>query len=498
MAAIASNINAEENGASVLLSGPTGGEPFTVERTGVSKDNFMPKSTKFTVKGHNFRRQFSHLYFKRLEALKPRVSQQTKKKFSQAKYANRVIELKAGEEVYAVTGTLYKHMKLKPCVLDEFTNEAILQGLPPPKANYMNEEDSLILEDESGRVSLILDDSCEITVDELVSGVVAGVCGTITGTGELQVKGMCFAGMPSQHSSDSTARKITETDGNPALNDDQFVLFVSGMSLGGVQDDLQRLQLNLLCDYISGHVGSPAETKNTSSKISRVVVVGDSIRKPAPRDDRKAISREEQELMAAPLREADSIFAQIARSVPIDVMPGDTDPSNLSLPQQPLHNCLFPRSSGYKDSFHTVTNPYRFQAENVNFLGHSGQPVSNIKKFSNFSNDLDVLQRTLEWQHLAPTAPDTLACYPFYKRDPFVLDDKLCPHVLFSGNMDAYDDRLIKGENGQMVRLIAIPKFSESRSVVLLNLKTLESSEMTFQLDGMDVATTNNDVVVEP
>ena len=56
---------------------------------------------------------------------------------------------------------------------------------------------------------------------------------------------------------------------------------------------------------------------------------------------------------------------------------------------------------------------------------------------------------------------DTLACYPFYKRDPFVLDDKLCPHVLFSGNMDSYDDRLIKGENGQMVRLITIPKFSE-------------------------------------
>ena len=58
---------------------PAGDEPFIVERTGVSNDNFMSKSTKFTVKGHNFRRQFSHLYFKRLEALQPRVSQQTKR-----------------------------------------------------------------------------------------------------------------------------------------------------------------------------------------------------------------------------------------------------------------------------------------------------------------------------------------------------------------------------------------------------------------------------------
>ena len=85
MAAIASNVNVEENGASVLLSEPAGDEPFIVERTGVSNDKFLSKSTKFTVKGHNFRRQFSHLYFKRLEALQPRVSQQTKNKISSSK-----------------------------------------------------------------------------------------------------------------------------------------------------------------------------------------------------------------------------------------------------------------------------------------------------------------------------------------------------------------------------------------------------------------------------
>ena len=136
--------------------------------------------------------------------------------------------------------------------------------------------------------------------------------------------------------------------------------------------------------------------------------------------------------------------------------------------------------SGYKKSFNAVTNPYRFQTHKINFIGHSGQPVSNIKKFSKYTSDLDILQRTLEWQHLAPTAPDTLACYPFYKRDPFVLDDKLCPHVLFSGNMESYGDRLIKGDNGQSVRLITIPKFNETCSAVLLNLKTLESSEISL------------------
>lgn len=484
------NNNNNPKNADALLSAPTlemENNPFIVQRmvnddTKNPQDKYISRSTKFTVKGANFKRQFSHIYYKRLNALKPRVAAQTKKKFPNAKIVDRVIELTAGEQVYAVTGTIYKHMELKPCVLDEFTNEAILQGLPPPKANYTGDDDCLILEDDTGRVSLVLKETCDFSVDDIVSGIVAGVRGTISGTGEMVVDSICFAGLPSKHFNISSNSNSNNTKKKNNV-EDQYVLLVSGIGLGSEKDDLQRLQLNLLCDYISGHVGSPMETNEVTSKISRVVVVGNSLCKPPPRDDQQSISREEQDLLAAPLREMDSIFAQIARSVPVDLMPGETDPSNVALPQQPLHNCLFPTSSGYKESFHAVTNPYRFKTNNVNFLGHSGQPISNIKKFSKYTNELDILQRTLEWQHLAPTAPDTLACYPFFKRDPFVLDDESCPHVLFSGNMDSYGDRLVKGENGQAVRLITIPKFNETNSAVLLNLNTLESSEISFKLD---------------
>ena len=44
---------------------------------------------------------------------------------------------------------------------------------------------------------------------------------------------------------------------------------------------------------------------------------------------------------------------------------------------------------------------------------------------------IDILSDTLMWGHLAPTAPDTLACYPFTTTDPFVLGD--VPDVLFAG-----------------------------------------------------------------
>ena len=42
------------------------------------------------------------------------------------------------------------------------------------------------------------------------------------------------------------------------------------------------------------------------------------------------------------------------------------------------------------------------------FLGTSGQNVDDIYKFCTLSDRLEILHRTLEWSHMAPTAPDTL------------------------------------------------------------------------------------------
>ena len=39
---------------------------------------------------------------------------------------------------------------------------------------------------------------------------------------------------------------------------------------------------------------------------------------------------------------------ELASGVPVDVMPGATDPASAALPQQPLHRCLFPGASAYR------------------------------------------------------------------------------------------------------------------------------------------------------
>jgi hypothetical protein len=36
------------------------------------------------------------------------------------------------------------------------------------------------------------------------------------------------------------------------------------------------------------------------------------------------------------------IMTELAAALPVDIMPGPDDPANVSLPQQPLHQCLFP------------------------------------------------------------------------------------------------------------------------------------------------------------
>ena len=99
---------------------------------------------------------------------------------------------------------------------------------------------------------------------------------------------------------------------------------------------------------------------------------------------------------------------------------------------------------------------------------------------------LAALVETLHFRHIAPTAPDTLGCLPFTTADPFVLADKQCPHVYFAANQPAFADALVEGPEGQRVRVVTVPDFGATRTIVLVNLRTLECSPVTF--DGLEGA----------
>ena len=186
------------------------------------------------------------------------------------------------------------------------------------------------------------------------------------------------------------------------------------------------------------------------------------------------------------------------------------------MPQQPLHPCLLPVSSRFS-SLSLVTNPYDCRlgdaGAEVRMVGHSGQPVGDILCQTDFSAlvqaqgaaaavsaadlSLQALKATLQWGHLAPTAPDTLACYPLTDDDPFVMpalnskesssssttDNNDTPHILFAGNQPGFASELVEGINYRTL-LVCVPSFRETGTAVLVNTRTLKASTVSFQLNG--------------
>lgn len=400
--------------------------------------------------------QYSHIYFARLHMMRTLLHSLVLHWKPQISVCN-ILGLEEGKECIIV-GTLYKHMKLKPCILDEYAKERSTTPLVKPH-NFMHPDDHLVLEDESGRVKL---EGTALIPSVYVTGVVVALLGKATGAGSFLVQDVLDAGLPP---------KIEKP---LQLNEDKYVVFLSGLSVGGSKAN--PLQFQLLVDHITGHLGDEKE-QSIAAEIVHVVIAGNSVEIPKGLFSGQNLGSKDQSRLFEPIKELDILLTQVAAGVSLDIMAGPNDPANFALPQQPLNRCLFPGSSVY-NTFRSCTNPHSFELDNIRFLGTSGQNIQDLEKYSEAKDKLEFMERTLRWRHIAPTAPNTLGCYPFTDRDPFVLES--CPHVYFVGNHDTYETRFINGEEGQMTRLICIPKFSETGVAVVLNLRNLECHTLSF------------------
>ena len=99
------------------------------------------------------------------------------------------------------------------------------------------------------------------------------------------------------------------------------------------------------------------------------------------------------------------------------VVPGATDPTNISLPQQPIHQALFKEAaaaasqSGKK--LYLETNPSLLTINGLLCLLMDGQTVLDAQKHTPGHSVQQVMEYLLQSRHIAPTAPDTL-CKHFY------------------------------------------------------------------------------------
>lgn len=494
----------------------------------------MDRKDKFKVGASNYATQYNNLYTQRTKIMKEKLTEMVRAKWGDGcKLAEKIIdtETNTGDDDssdkdpagLAIIGVLYKDMKKRDNVLEHFKDGT---GNSLVKVNWTknicDKEDTILLEDDSGRASLG-GSLMEREIPKLVGGIVMAVRGNVDDSGIFQVVDyLTYNGC------------YTNTDlhsQSVAGSDPKYVMLVSGLRVGspevprdGAEDT--DLSIQLLFDFLAGRIGGEEEVKK-ASRIAKVIIAGNSVELPVADKEgaiaagtvfgtnKTKLEKQQQEMSAATMKRFDAYLAQGLGSCHIDVMPGAEDPTTETLPQQTLHPCLFPHSSRF-DSLSLVTNPYDAKVDGCHLLGHSGQPVFDILRQTHWhgypvepedvattdaaasgatamdvaeegaeddgsSDALKALKKTLEWGHVCPTAPDTLSCYPFSDTDPFVIE-KDAPHVYFAGNQEKFESVLVEGEDKKFrTRVICVPSFQKTGEVVLVDTCSLEASVVSFR-----------------
>ena len=333
---------------------------------------------------------------------------------------------------------------------------------------FLNQEDKIWIEDESGRIQLLPQKGTwETSVHSIPHGSVVAVRGKES-EGILYVDDFCIAGLPPQ-------APLPEP-----TNEGRFLAIVSGLA------DSSPLERQMMLNYMEGHLGGLQEQEDVVRRIVRVVVAGDSF-PPRATPDRSLIReqlKEKQDETAEKqnyinlLRDLDIDISELASCVDVDMMPGASDPTNLTLPHQPLSSCLFPLASKLS-SFHLVPAPHgSVLGEGTFVLGSSGEEIESLSQFTDIVDPLETAYQLLSLRHLAPTAPNTLAAYPSETVDPFILHES--PHVFFFGNQASFASKLFTGPDEQRVRIVSVPRFSVEPTIALVNIDTLDCFPVHF------------------
>eukprot|EP01028_Stygiella_incarcerata_P002694 TRINITY_DN15123_c0_g1_i1.p1 TRINITY_DN15123_c0_g1~~TRINITY_DN15123_c0_g1_i1.p1 ORF type:complete len:525 (-),score=130.60 TRINITY_DN15123_c0_g1_i1:60-1565(-) len=479
----------EELGPSTIPKGEKTGEQVSRETIPCTHAN-----DHFVIISGGYQRQYSHLYLTRLHMLKDVLINAARDKWGHLEdvvFAKRLLDIQPDTPA-VIVGTVYKEMARKPSILEEFSKDRLGKTDIEEEESYVAEEDELVVEDESGRVKLLLDPSLVATFP---TGIVAAWKGIEDqNMGCFRVEDVVVAGLPPL--SVAPERAISEFSAQ-----DHYVMFVSGLKFES-HDGMHAFRRKLLLDFLYG-IGihhDHSEMAKLSASIGRVIICGGLLHMPLSLDYgewKKPLSSDvTPKDLAAMMGEVDEFLSLVGGAVPCDVIPSREDPTNLNLPQQRINPRLVPRSEAV-GTVHFGTNPFRATlGKELDILGTSGDNVRNVRKFAKLgtsammvegkpslsssmsdlegtSTEIEIMRRMLsDWRHLAPVAPDTLGCFPFSGNDPLVIEQ--CPHVFFTGGASRFDTAIMDSNGSSLgIRLISVPSFAETGVVALLNLKDL-------------------------
>lgn len=435
-----------------------------------------------TAAERTYDKQYYSMYQCRLAALKPRVERSAIAKWgdgtkkidgSTVVRRDKILDIALGQICW-VTGTVFCDLGNKLDVLHDVEKgtDDTLPSVPP---SYVSDAklSIVMLEDESGRAILHNDDFLDRHV--MVTGCIVAVLGVEIQPGVFEIMDVAYPQMAPQPPLAPPA----------AAGARGKIAFVSGLNMSSAEE---RLEVELLKQWLCGEVGGGADAQR-SSQVERLVIAGDSI-KPRPHDDAAVStsnfgSKNTSSLSVTNIEQFDAFVHELLPSLPVTVMPGAHDPAEICLPQQPIHRALLHQNKNYiGGSLSTVTNPVWLHDEGtgLQILGTLGQNVDDIKRYRRAGDDArretELLDCCIRWQNIAPTAPDTLYCYPFSDRDPFTLAERT-PHVLFAGNQPQFG-YATTDHDGVTVRLLSIPAFARTRELVLLDVGALTCEVVRF------------------
>lgn len=494
-------------------------------------------------------------------------------------------EENAKNDEFIIIGTIFKRMKLQPDVIQELS-EGFHLNCDRYLGHYVSQDDKLVLEDADETIALV----GNIEPSRFVTGIVVALLGYPLEDGsQFYVKDVCYAEpnwllIDDEDDDDDVSdesliriderlsstpmkpmKKMAKFDDDNNFHEKKFsplertkyLMVVSGF---GFHQDMAKESsltraLQDLINFIWG-AGKYVDDER-SSQVARILVVGDCLLEDRLDPDEDSSSQEidirlkmKSSRQVKPyassiqaVKHMDDFFAQLSKTINVDIMPGQSDPSSHLMPQQPFHPCMFPKSCMFP-TFNCITNPsHAIYNDNVVVFATSGQNIDIIKKFSNLNDPIEIMKSHLIWGNCAPSAPDNLYSVPYEDDDPHVID--FIPTIYIAGCQDYYrteyyqysynslhqraeednnkmkdddDDNNVKedikpriktektsqqqvpvatrsldGTSGCDIKikdefikkdrtlLITVPKFYETFSCILINLITLESHLMSFK-----------------
>lgn len=445
------------------------------------------KSTNFLIKQKHFEYQYAPLYAERLASMKKYLTPVCAKKWPN--FEIKPLAEISKHEKCIIIGTVFKEMHNKPNILKELAEDEEFSSLPIQPVNreakYIDpENDQIILEDDLQRILLkdAENSKCELIKNNILcTGLVVALLGSENENSEFEVEDFTF-----KETTVFDCKLIPRQSSN---KDDKYIVFLSGIELGdGSNTNNYLFKLQLLIDYLRGDFIDEFsnDLSNQLSNTIRLVIAGNSLSSSTQSKDMinkaKYLTKNYVAGSVGAIKQLDEFLLQLISKLEVDIMPGEFDPSNLMLPQQPLHHAMLTKSFGseFKYNLHSVTNPYKFLLNGLCFMGVSGQIIDDIRKSTSIDDSIEIMKIILQAGHIGPTCPDTLACYPFYGQDPFILEE--LPNVFFCGNQKQFKHEQFspKYMPERTIHLISLPKFTKDYSCIFFNLSTLKSEEIKF------------------